>query len=333
MSDDMDHTNKNTDTSQWVYQRLTGLPAAPGLQDPDLALNHYRSYERKAKRHLRMRRAAVVALTVASILILTVPATRSIARQLFDRFYMRRPEAVRSNDTAIGTASVFRMEYASPPAAARFVSDIAEARQEAGFDPRLPPVLIDQIASGLAVLKVSAPIDGQLRIHVDDLIAALRKRGIDDVRIPRNWEGNQIGYHLGMGVSVHFLGGVLGQSPPPSIITPPGFPIFDFTEIALRAAGLSRSEAHSARNLFVDSGGAFAIVPADAKSRFREISLKASHGLLFENDTDEDERRKCSYCAGPHERVLTWAAPDRVFQLRSQTMTLDQMIGLANSIN
>lgn len=132
---------------------------------------------------------------------------------------------------------------------------------------------------------------------------------------------------------VVFLGGALGQFRRPVLVTPPNFPLIDFTEIALKAAGLTPSEAHNARNMFADSVGAFAVVPADAKSRFRDVSLKSGHGLLFENDTDQDERQKCSFCPGPYERVLTWAASDRVFQLRSQTMTVEQIIALANSIN
>jgi len=316
-----------------VYESLKGLPAAPDLHDPETALTQYRSYERRAKRRRRVQRTIALAMVMVSVVVLSIPATRGIARQLLDRFYMRRPEAIRSSDSAIGTASVFRMQYTPAPVAARFVSDIAEAQQETGFDPRLPPTLIDQLSSGLAVLKVTAPIDGRFAIHVDDLMATFQRRGIDDVKIPRSWEGVEISYHLGRAVFVHFLAGMLGQSLRPSLVTPPSFPIIDFTEIALRAAGLTANEAHNARNMFVDSGGAFAIVPADAKSSFREISLKSGHGLLFENETDDDERRMCALCAGPHERVLTWTAADRVFQLRSQAMTLDQIIQLANDIN
>src|SRR5262249_10769227 len=138
---------------------------------------------------------------------------------------------------------------------------------------------------GLAVLKVSQPIDAKVRIHVDELTAALLHRGISDIHVPRDWEGVEMAYHLGEGVEVVFLGGSLRQALPPSIITPPGFLIVDFTEIALRAAGLSAADAHDARTMLVDSGGAVAVVPSDAKSRFRQTPLKSGHGLLFENDT------------------------------------------------
>jgi hypothetical protein len=321
-----------TDHNEWVYQRLSILSSPAAGEDLDAALSHYRSYERRAKR-LRVQRMAVFAIGIAAVLVLVVPASRGVARQLLDRFYMRRPEAVRANYISIGTANALHREYATPPSAPRFVFDMAKAREQAGFDPRLPGTLQEQLHSGLAVLKLSDPVNIRIRIHVDHLMSAFRSHGIADVRVPHTWEGVEIGYHLGTGILLVFLGGTLAQSLPPSLDSPPGFPIIDFTEIALRAAGLGATEAHNARNMFVDSGGAFAIVPADAKSNFREVTLKTGTGLLFENDTNEDERSKCSFCAGPHERVLTWAALGRIFQLRSQTMTLEETVALAESIN
>jgi hypothetical protein len=132
---------------------------------------------------------------------------------------------------------------------------------------------------------------------------------------------------------IAFLDGVFSQSLPPDMTTPPGFLIIDFTEIALRAAGVGPTEAHNSRAMFVESGGVFTVVPSDARSSFREVSLKSGRGLLFENDTDQDERQKCSLCAGQHERVLTWSASSRLFQLRSRTMTTDRMVEFANSVN
>jgi hypothetical protein len=329
----MDKMNKDKNTSEWVHDCLARLDSAPHWHpDPELGMVRFRSYERMAKRELRLRRAAAVIVLVASVLALAVPATRGLGRQLLDRFYMRRPEAVRSTMPR-SEPSVFIMEYTSPTSVGRFVASVEEAQREAGFDPRLPPRLVEQVASGLAVVKVHGAIDTRIKIHVPDLTVALQKRGIERVDVPRNWHGAEIAHHTGPGIWIVFLGGSLGQSPRPSLVTPPNFPLIDFTEIALEAAGLTPSEAHRARNLFADSGGAFSVVPSDAKSDFRDVSLKSGQGLLFENDTDQDERQKCSFCPGPHERVLTWAAADRVFQLRSQTMTVEQAIGLANSID
>lgn len=324
--------SEETKHNEWVYERLSALSSPAGSEDPDVALAHYRSYESRTKRRRRIQRASALAIGFAAVLVLAVPASRGIARQLWDRFYMRKPEAVRASEVSIGK-NVFPKEYDTAPGAPRFIFDTTKVREQAGFEPRLPAALQEQLTSGLAVLKLSDPINMRVKIHVDDLTAAFRSHGIADVRVPSDWEGVDIGYHFGMGVLVVFLGGTFAQSLPPSLATPPGFPIIDFTEIALRAAGLSATDAHNARNLFVDSGGAFAIVPSDAKSNFREITLKSGPGLLFENDTDEDERRKCSLCAGPHERVLTWAEPDRIFQLRSQTMTLDEIVASANASN
>jgi len=329
----MDNTNKDVNTGEWVYERLARLaPKQDWRPNLDLGFANFRRHEHMAKRRRRLQQAVALAVLIASILALVVPTTRGIARQLLDSFYMKRPEAVRSTMPRSELPD-FRIEYTSLPSIGHFVSGMAEAVQEAGFQPRLPPILAEQVASGLAVLKVSGPVDERITIDVDDLKAALKSRAIDDVIVPRNWSGVEIGYHVGHSILVAFLGGRLGQSPPPALVTPPGFLLIDFTEVALRAAGLTPSEAHNARNMFAESGGAFSIVPSDAKSNFRDVTLKSGHGLLFENDTNQDERQKCSFCPGPHERVLTWAASDRIFQLRSLTMNVAQMVELADSIN
>src|SRR5262249_44375306 len=159
MSGDMDNTNKHTNTTQWVDECFAELtPAFEWQPNPDVGLAYLRSYERKAKRRRRAQRAAGLAILITVVLALTVPATRGIARQLLDRFYMTRPEAVRSSTPRL-EPQLFIMEYTSPPFIGRFVSSVAEAQQEAGFDPLLPPILVEQVASGLAVLKVSGPID------------------------------------------------------------------------------------------------------------------------------------------------------------------------------
>jgi hypothetical protein len=330
MSGDMDHPNK--DTSRWVYERLAALPPAAAGEGADAALAHYRSYERVARRRRRLHRGVALASLVVSILVLIAPASRGIARQLWDSFYMRTPEAVRST-LPRSERPLFFDRTTSPVTPARFVFDAPEAEQFAGFAPRIPAVLVEQLASGLAVLKVSGPLDAKVKIHVKDLKAALHRRGIEDISVPQDWEGVEVAYHIGAGIYVAFLGGIFSQALPPSVTTPPGFRVIDFTETALRAAGLSASDAHNSRNMMVDSGGAFAIVPSDAKSDFREVAMRSGHGLLFENETDEDEQQKCSLCAGPHERVLTWAAGGRIFQLRSRTMALNEVIELADSVN
>jgi hypothetical protein len=325
----------NNDAGNWVYERmalLTASSAGPHAEDVDAALVRYRSYERTAKRRRQVRRASALAVVIVLVLAFAAPGTRGVARELWDRFYMRSPEAVRVAIPSSGRSTfIDAMISAAPPA--RFVADAAEAGELAGFAPRLPAALGDQLASGLAVLKVSGPIDVESRIHADKLVLSLHRRGIYDVNVPGEWDGVRISYHVGAGIIVAFLGGTFAQAMTPSIITPPRFAIIAYTEAALRAAGLSASDAHNARNLFVESGGGFAIVPSDARSRFRQVPLRTAQGLLFENDTDEDERGRCSFCAGPHELVLTWAEADRVFQLRSQTMTVNQAIELANAVN
>jgi hypothetical protein len=154
-----------------VYQRLAVLSSPAAGEDPDAALAHYRSYERRAER-LHVQRTAVFAIGIAAVLVLVAPASRGVARQSLDRFYMRSPEAVRANYISIGTANALHKEYAAPPAAPRFVFDMANAREQAGFDPRLRATLQEQLNSGLAVLKRSDPFNMRIKIHADDLMSA-----------------------------------------------------------------------------------------------------------------------------------------------------------------
>jgi hypothetical protein len=329
----MDDTNKDFNTTEWVHDSLAGLAPAPGWQpNYDRGLAHLHWYERMAKRRQCLQRATVLAVLMACIAVLSVPTARVIAGQLLNRFYMRNPEAVRSTITR-AERSMLRIEYTFSPAMGHVTPSLAEAQREAGFALRLPSTLIEQVASGLAVLMVIGQIDVRTRINVEDLRAALRRRRIDGVDVPQNWDGIEIGYHVDRSAVVVSLDGTFEQSLPPVLLAPTDFPLIDFTETALRIAGVNPLDAHASRAMFVESRGAFAIVPADAKSIFREVSLKFGQGLLFENDTDLDERQKCSFCPGPHERILTWAALGRLFQLRSQTMTVEQAVELANSIN
>src|SRR5262249_11735149 len=100
MSGVMDDTNNDTntsDTSEWVHERLAELVQAPGWQpNPQLGLLHLRWHERMATGGRRLQRAGVLTVLTPSVLPPAVPATRGVARQLLDRFYMRRPEAVRA---------------------------------------------------------------------------------------------------------------------------------------------------------------------------------------------------------------------------------------------
>ena len=107
----MDNTNKHTNTTEWVDACLAELAPPPDWQpNPDLGLAYMRSYERRAKQRRGVQRGAALAILITFILALTVPATRGIARQLLDRFYMRTPEAVRST-TPRSEPQLFIMEY------------------------------------------------------------------------------------------------------------------------------------------------------------------------------------------------------------------------------
>jgi len=329
----MENINNGTNTSEWVHERLAGLaPSQTWQPNVDAGLVYAHRYEQMAKRRFQFQRVAVLSLLVACVVILAVPTTRGIARQFLDRFYMRSPEAVQSLVPRTGKPAL-KVEIVRAPVMGPPLSSVADANHDAGFNAWIPPILAEQVISGLAVLSVSGPIDARIRINVEDIRTALRNRGIDGVSVPQNWDGIEIGYHGSSSIVVVFLDGVFAQSLPPEMTTPPGFPVIDFTEIALRAAGVSPTEAHNSRAMFVESGGVFAVVPSDARSNFRGVSLKSGRGLLFENDTDQDERQKCAFCAGPHERVLTWSASNRLFQLRSRTMTIDQMVEFASSTN
>jgi len=114
------------------------------------------------------------------------------------------------------------VEYTSVPSVGHFVSSLAEAQREAGFETRLPQTLVEQVASGLAVVKVLGPVDARLRIHVNDLMAALKRRGIDGVNVPQSWDGVEIGHHLGHSIVIVFLGGTLGEGIRPALITAQG---------------------------------------------------------------------------------------------------------------
>ena len=102
----------------------------------------------------RFQRAAALAVLGVCVLALAVPTTRGIALQLLDRFYMRNPEAIRSLLPEM-RQPLFKVEVTRQPTLGRPLLSLADAQDEAGFDPRVPPTLGEEVISGLAVVSVA----------------------------------------------------------------------------------------------------------------------------------------------------------------------------------
>ncbi len=326
---------KDNDARQWVERQLEMLAPARGWEPShDRGLEYLQAHERAARRRRRLQQGTLLAVLVASLILLMVPTTRGVAERLLNRFSTKDLGAVRLNVPKADLKGLLpRIEFTTPPRMARYVPNIAEAQNRAGFAPRLPKEFLEKIAAGSIVLGVRGPTNARLTIHAAALRAALRKRGIENVQIPDEWDRVEINQQVSPSIMASFKDGTLVQAQLPVVLAPAGFVVEKFLEIELLIAGLSAAEAQRLSSKFAASGDMFAMVPSDTKTNFREVALASGHGLLFENDTDLSEKDKCAFCPGPHELALTWTTPDLVFQLRSDTLTPEEAIELANSVD
>src|SRR5437867_7748560 len=229
MSGAMDST-ENTNASEWVRDRLASL-APPSAWEPnaDRGLDHFRGRERRANRRRELWRGAALAVLIACIVWLAVPATRGIAQRLWDRFYTKGLEAIRLNGPRGDLKGLPQAEFVIPVTGPHRVQGIAQAHQEAGFEPRLPKPLMEQIALGSALLAVNGPIVVRMRINVADLRTALQRRGIDfvNVNVPQSWDGVEILGQTSPSIYAGFKGVTIMQTLPNVLVTPAGFALGD----------------------------------------------------------------------------------------------------------
>jgi hypothetical protein len=193
------------------------------------------------------------------------------------------------------------------------VDSIELAASLAGVDARLPAT--PPRNAELTEVTVVRPGAFRVRIDTAKLEEVATLFGIEDARVPSEWDGAAVEVHAPPAVAVRYDRGedrfAFFQSAGPEVALPEGVDLAELGALGLRMAGMSAEEA----TLFagrVDWRSTLLVpIPAEGGS-FREVEVAGRKGLLVSGrrqKTDEDGTPR----RGRWHSVLLWADDDRVY--------------------
>jgi hypothetical protein len=297
----------NSNEDRWIDERLAAL------ESPQFEPTHVTAGARLRDREAaasRSRRAwtTAVAVVVVILVLAALPWPRAAAQRLWDRLSLRRVEIVQlARQEAINP---FQMkEDGDQPIAVR---DAAEAERIAGFRPLLPPADVMPGTPTLTVVKRSVMSS---TVKVADLERALAAIGATGIRVPRKWDGATLRVERGPTINAEYEDAKAGlsQSPPFRLITPPGFEVGPFMEIAYRLFGKSADDARELSRKFVENPAWLLVVP---HATIREVNWKSGRAVA----------------AGGQGMCFFWNTSDRIFVIGAQKMDPDFGVAVANSV-
>jgi len=312
---------KDRELSDWVQQCMAS--AAPPLDwEPDagMALANFQMRLTPLPATRRYWVAGAVAASLTCIGLLSVPGTRGLAQQLWQRITVGRIDVVRVDFGDLpDEAKSLQAQALNKPAPPQVVRSSEEASQQAGFAPRFPR---PGILSGTPRLSVLGPLSFGTAIKAADLELALRKARVADQPVPKEWDGAHLGFQIGATITADWNNVTLMQGLPPVLSMPPGFDLNAFTIAVLRAAGMRREAAQRFGRQMITAPALLFGIGAEDQVNIREVHLHTGPATLIEDFGDNGEVERIT---------LLWAVPDRVYIL-SGGISRDLAIALANAI-
>jgi len=302
--------NNDEKENRWVDERLQSL-GTPKV-DANLDAARGRLRERDASARRRRRAWTTAAAIVGAILVLAaLPWPRAAAQRLWDRLTLVRVEVVPvAQDNPVQPEKLFDFkEEGDQPIS---VQDVVEAERIAGFRPLLPP---PDVIPGTPELKVIKHEVMSSTVRVADLERALAASGVTGVRVPREWEGVTLRVERGPVIDADYEDAKMGisQSPPFRLITPSGFQVGQFMEIAYRVFGKSAADARDLSRKFVENPAWMLVIP---HATVREVPWKGGRAVA----------------AGGQGMCFFWNTSDRIFVIGAQKMDPDFGVAVANSV-
>lgn len=252
---------------------------------------------------------AAAAASALCVVAFTLPQTRALAEQLWQRL-------------VLGHVDVMRADFSDLPLDVRVAvngvhkaaQDLDAAARMAGFRPSLPT---DGVLSASPTLTVIDTISVEETIDVGEIEAALHKIGATDVVVPREWEGVPLRYQVGPIVSAGYLNDVtILQAQPIELSVPAGFPLERFVEVVLRSIGIAAPEAQTFAKKFVANPAWLLDIPADEVVNIEEVSLPAGPALLIEDFGDQQAIERVTVFRSTSERIYCVVANTRELSLK-----------------
>jgi hypothetical protein len=304
----MAHTN-DPNENRWVDERLRSLGTPEVKANLDAARGRLRERDASARR--RRRAWTTAAVIVGAILVLAaLPWPRAAAQRLWDRLTLVRVEVVPVAQDNLRPEKLFDFkEEGDEPIN---VQDVVEAERIAGFRPLLPS---PDVVPGTPRLKVVKHEVMSSTVRVADLERALAASGVTGVHVPREWEGVTLRVERGPVIDADYEDAKMGisQSPPFRLITPSGFQVGQFMEIAYRMFGKSAADARDLSRKFVENPAWMLVIP---HATVREVPWKGGRAVA----------------AGGQGMCFFWNTTDRIFVIGASKMDPDFGVAVANSV-
>ena len=322
-------TSDDRAAAQWVDDRFAGV-VVPSDQQPDPRRVFDRILARHEQRRRRRRTLLYAGCSAIAVLLVigALPSTRLVAQRVWKKLQAATGVAVvREPEPDITAQGALHFEYTSPKEPAEEVRTVEEAAERAGFVPRLPNwrELGEQSGPGEMRLGVSGARSARIKINVLRLRQVVRQQRNKDVDIPDAWDGVELVSEISPTILAAFGNDhiLLTQSLPFAVSVPAGFDLDQLWDL-LDPDWRRKFEPNKVA----------AALPPDVDVDVQQVTLKSGKGTLIKNNTDHETGTfACFFCpVQPHELVLIWFVPDREYALRSDSLTAEEAIRLANAI-
>jgi hypothetical protein len=304
--------NNDANENRWVDERLRSLETPELEPNYDAARGRLRERDTSA-RTTRRRWTTAAAIGAAILLLAALPWPRAAAQRLWDRLSLGRIEVVRvAQENLPQPVNPFDWkEDNDEPVAVR---DAAEAERVAGFRPLLPPTTVVRETPRLTVSKRGVM---SATVRVADLERALAAEGVAGVHVPNAWEGVMLRVERGIEIDAVYDDAKMGlsQSPPFKLVTPSGFPVGEFMEVAYRLYGKSAMDARELSRKFVANPAWMLVFPGH--DTVQEVSWKGGRAVA---------------AGGGGSMCFFWNTSDRLFILGAQKMDPGFGVAVANSL-
>lgn len=243
-----------------------------------------------------------------------------VAQQLWQFLTVQQVAFVRVNPWPEGVPSpqVKLIGIPIPPLPAR---DVNDARQRVHYDPRLPH---PGVLSGAPRLSTTFSLSAGTVLKAAELELALRKAGVPDQTVPRQWDGAQLTLHTSAIVIAEWPDILLAQSLPLTLTAPPGFDFPAFSALVLRVVGVGQDEAQRLAQRMGTAPPWLAPIARNIQEQatIEEIKLNSGPATLLQETGNDGALKRI---------ILVWSVPDRVYVLNGN-LNRELVIATANAV-
>lgn len=270
-------------------------------------------------------------------LVFTVPSVGVWAQSFLDIFRVRtftavpvdpaRIDRLESETVDLQRMVADRVQVLKERGEPVTVATAEDAGRAAGFSVRAPGHQAGLAPEGIAVVGEGVI---QMTADVSVLEEVLRLMDIRDAKIPANLDGSTIRVRMPPSVQMRFRNEGrrvrFVQSQSPEVRLPPAMELEDLGVLALRIAGLPRSDAERLARSIDWHTTLLVPVPTSARS-FRKVHVHGREGLLIEATKETD-----AIPAGRHGgAVVMWAEDGMVFAMGGNVGEAD-LLEMAESV-